>query len=260
MKEERNSLRWIEVEYPAEATGSLRIVRAANGKDLERIVLDRNLLPEREVLHAQTIRHPLRRSSYIIARGTLRASLSSLLGTAPGDIVFTTGEHGKPMVGGAFFNISHSCDWTLVAISVSGEVGIDVQEMREETPIERIAARFFTEKENRALLEQTNHRERRELFFRIWTRKEAYVKALGSGLFRERAQMDIPLISDTFKIQAESPWRILSFKPSNDYWAALCSIATPQDMATYEWTIPPTKDISARSQKPQRSQLQQRSR
>ena len=239
MKEDRNSLRWIEVEDPAEATDALWVVRVGNGKRLERLVLDRQLLPEREILHAQTIRHPLRRSSYIIARGALRASLAPLLETAPRDIVFETGEHGKPMVHGAFFNISHSCDWTLVAISSHCEIGVDIQEMREETPIERIAARFFTDTEHLAILEERDHRARRELFFRIWTRKEAYVKALGSGLFLERGEMDVPLMSDQFGGGASPAWRMLSFKPAKDYWAAVCAADSLRGLATYEW-IPQT--------------------
>ncbi len=235
MNEESNSFQWEKIDDPATAADSLRIVKVGNGQRMEKLVLRRELLPDREILHARTIKHPLRRSSYIIARGALRASLSPMLDSAARDIVFETSEHGKPLVRGAFFNISHSCNWTVIAVSKHCEVGVDVQEMREETPIEQIAARFFTEKENLTLLDERDHKRRRELFFKIWTRKEAYVKALGSGLFREWAEMDVPLQAGEFGGAGESTWRMLSFKPANDYWAAVCAADTLDGMAAYEW-------------------------
>lgn len=92
------------------------------------------------------------------------------------------GENGKPYFiqpKGLFFNISHSGEWTVIALS-DGEVGCDIQKIG---PVDmRVAERYFTPEESEALAEAGNGA--RDLFFRIWTVKESYLKALGTGLAR----------------------------------------------------------------------------
>ncbi|MBB3113019.1 4'-phosphopantetheinyl transferase [Paenibacillus phyllosphaerae] len=105
------------------------------------------------------------------------------------DIRFCTGPYGKPYLAGKgpFFNFSHSGEW-VIAVFHHNEVGIDIEQIR---PMERdMAARFFAPEENMALAELSIE-EWTPRFYRLWTMKEAYVKASGSGL-------RIPLHSFTF--------------------------------------------------------------
>lgn len=106
--------------------------------------------------------------------------------------------HGKPRLvrpQGVFFNISHSGKWTVIALSDS-EVGVDVQQIR---PVDlRVAARFFTDSE-RELIENCGDGEK--LFYRIWTIKEAYLKASGEGLNRPLNSFEVKFTGGGVKIE-----------------------------------------------------------
>ncbi|MGH9535745.1 MAG: 4'-phosphopantetheinyl transferase family protein [Terriglobales bacterium] len=124
------------------------------------------------------------RRQFIAARGGLRRVLSGLLGVPATQLAFTYGPHGKPRVDsppqpGFFFNLSHAGEWALLAWTGAGEIGADIERLRPVTP--GLAERFFAPAEAAALAAQPEA-ERAAAFFRCWTRKEAYLKALGSGL------------------------------------------------------------------------------
>lgn len=109
-----------------------------------------------------------------------------------GDVIqFETNEYGKPRLKGCegiHFNVSHSGDWVICAIS-SEQVGVDVEQVKEKNL--DIAERFYAEEEYQTLL-QYEHPS--ELFYRYWTLKESYVKAEGKG-------MSIPFTSFAFRIE-----------------------------------------------------------
>ena len=97
------------------------------------------------------------------------------------DTKITYGKHGKPSLADypdIFYNISHSDGISACMIGES-ECGIDCEKVRSYRP--KVAKRVFSEKE-KALLESATGRERDLIFFRLWTLKEAYIKALGTGL------------------------------------------------------------------------------
>lgn len=112
------------------------------------------------------------------------------------DITFGANEYGKPFLLGAnniHFNISHSGNWVVCAIS-DFPVGIDVEVIK---PIDLdIAKRFFSEDEYSALLNQTEE-DKPKYFFKLWTLKESYIKAVGKGL-------SIPLNSFTVSVENNS--------------------------------------------------------
>ncbi len=113
-------------------------------------------------------------------RAPLRAVLSVYLGEEP---VFERGPHGKPGVRGHAleFSFSRSGEVALVAVAQDHPVGVDVERIRVGRPVERIARRMFAEDEI-AALESLSPPARAAAFHRCWTGKEAYVKALGTGL------------------------------------------------------------------------------
>jgi 4'-phosphopantetheinyl transferase len=127
------------------------------------------------------------RRRYIAAHAALREILSGYLGKSASDIVFTRNGFGKPFLydaegnGELSFNLSHSGELALAAFVRGRSIGADVEFMRPMRDFELIAADHFTQQE-RALLEQAATGRKGHAFYTCWTRKEAYIKAIGKGL------------------------------------------------------------------------------
>jgi len=137
-----------------------------------------------ELNRAERFRFENLKRSYIVSRGGLRVLLSHYLGCNPREIEFVCGQNGKPALRGMSpvrFNVSHSGDLALYAFTLDCELGVDVERLRELDDLESIASRFFCAAEASELL-SLRPEDRRSAFFRCWTRKEAYVKAVGDGL------------------------------------------------------------------------------
>ncbi len=124
------------------------------------------------------------RHSYVLAHGALRLLLSRYLNTSPKSIEFTFGQNGKPRLHGNSclrFNISHSGAIMACALTLGLEIGIDVEEIRSMQDLEGIARHTFCGGEVEDLMSLPPD-QRESSFFRCWTRKEAYIKAVGEGL------------------------------------------------------------------------------
>jgi 4'-phosphopantetheinyl transferase len=141
------------------------------------------------------------------ARGILRHLLGGYLGCAPEQVRFAYGEQGKPALAASgagldlHFNVSHSRQLALLGFALEREIGVDIEGHRELPDAEAIAERFFSPAE-RSALRAAAPAARRAAFFRIWTRKEAYIKALGEGLSR-------PLDSFDVSVRPDEPPRLL---------------------------------------------------
>ena len=119
---------------------------------------------------------------FTLARGSLRSILSQYLGTPANTIQFSYGTHGKPQLAKAHqssfeFNLSHSGDYALCALTKNHSIGIDIEKIRNRDPdyYLRLATRFFSRKECEAINSAHEH-DRTLFFFACWTRKEAYLK------------------------------------------------------------------------------------
>lgn len=113
------------------------------------------------------------REAYELSQGALRLLLGRYLNCAAQEVAFTLGEKGKPALrgdGGLGFNKSHTKGLALYGFAEGCEIGVDVEADREVPEQGDIAARYFSAD------------ERAEPFLRVWTRKEAYIKAVGGGL------------------------------------------------------------------------------
>ena len=106
----------------------------------------------------------------MISRAALRHVLGRELSLPPADIGFTLGTHGKPSVPQVEFNLSHSGEWALIAVS-DVPLGVDIEKIRERFDYRALAKRFLGA-EPRTV----------EAFFHLWTEREAYVKATGEGI------------------------------------------------------------------------------
>jgi 4'-phosphopantetheinyl transferase len=142
---------------------------------------------------------------WTVARGALRCILATYARCEPSVLVFRAGPHGKPdlawPVEDISFNLSHTGGLALVAITGSGRVGIDVEAVRSEIEIEDLSRRFFVPAEAAEILALSPD-ARLAAFFACWTRKEAFVKALGGGL-------SVPLDRFQVSVRRDQPARLL---------------------------------------------------
>jgi 4'-phosphopantetheinyl transferase len=125
----------------------------------------------------------------------LRRLISSYLGTTPADVCFVQNEFGKPRVQGDStigFNVSHSEDVAIIAVGQLAEIGVDVESVRPLTDLFGIAKSVFSVAEN-DVLQSLDDGERSSAFFTCWTRKEAYLKAIGVGLTLEPSSLTVGL-------------------------------------------------------------------
>ncbi len=144
----------------------------------------RALLSDRETARADRFAYDRHRRRYTLAQAHLRRVLSQLTGPAPQGIRFHFGKHGKPFLPeGPAFNQSHSEDRIMIAVASEGRVGVDIEEIRPVKYLLALADKNFATDEA-ARLHAAPEAERLTLFFRLWTRKEAFLKALGFGLRR----------------------------------------------------------------------------
>jgi len=138
------------------------------------------------------------RRRFIVGRARLRHLLASRLGVQPDAVELVYGPRGKPALARHFarsglrFNVSHANDVAVYAFALGREVGIDVEAVRVIRDADDIAARFFSRRENEAYL-ALDPRDRPLGFFNCWTRKEAFIKALGDGLYHPLDRFDVSL-------------------------------------------------------------------
>ena len=143
-----------------------------------------SLLAPGETERANRFRFEHLRRHFTVARGALRIFLGRYLGVAPANVELSTGPRGKPAVVAAealSFNVSHSGTIAMFAFTRGGEIGVDVEAMRPMPDLLDLANRFFCAEETAELMSLPAP-DRERAFFRCWTRKESYIKAIGEGL------------------------------------------------------------------------------
>jgi 4'-phosphopantetheinyl transferase len=115
--------------------------------------------------------------------GLLRILLGRLRTADPADLVFQVGPHGKPeLPEGPSFNVSHSGEWWFCGVALDGRVGVDVEVHRPLADLVDLARATFHADEAGDVLARPSDSSRRDAFFRVWSRKEAFIKAVGMGL------------------------------------------------------------------------------
>ncbi|MFT6078168.1 MAG: 4'-phosphopantetheinyl transferase [Planctomycetota bacterium] len=178
---------------------------------------------------------------YQIGHGALRLILAGYLDVAATDIEFRTGPRGKPyLVSEALqFNLSHSGKLALIAVATS-ELGVDVEKVRHLESLTPIAQRHFSNSEFAKLDEL--HGDARELgFYRCWTRKEAYIKALGEGLSLALDSFEVSLCEDPQFLAChdgrEDPadWSMLDVSPGPEFVGAIAMRAKQPVVRTFRF-------------------------
>lgn len=181
-----------------EETALLHIRWSLTGDAAELASL-RPILNENETRRADRFRVEPPRACYILTWGILRILLGALTATPPREIAFEFGPHGKPYLPNSknperlMFNISHSGDDILFALTRCAEIGVDVETARERTMMEPIAERHYHPNEIRDL-KKCKGPAFVDRFYEYWTLKEAWIKALGRGLSYPIATLDFSAV------------------------------------------------------------------
>jgi 4'-phosphopantetheinyl transferase len=152
------------------------------------------LSPE-EQARAQRFRNTSQGAQWAYFHACVRQILAAYTGQAPTELHFSAGAHQKPLLCDAnpcvYFNLSHSGDLALLAVTGCAPIGVDLEQQRDLHDMDALVQRFFSPAEQTDYRQHPNS-ERSECFYRIWTRKEALIKANGSGLSAPLSAFDVP--------------------------------------------------------------------
>lgn len=212
--------------------GEVHIWRVALDRAPDVTSLEQHLAAD-ERARADRFRFARDRRRYVVTRGVLRTLLGHMLRLPPEQIRLQYGPEGKPSLAPGHgsraerlqFNVAHSHEVALLALAWEAALGVDVEYMRQLNDAEQIARRFFSAQEVASFVE-TPAEQKRTAFFRIWTRKEAFIKAIGKGLSQRL---------DAFNVMAEdghaldyvvldnkpTRWRLWDLHAGAHYGAAL---------------------------------------
>jgi 4'-phosphopantetheinyl transferase len=186
------------------------------------------------------------RRRFIAARGRLRLLLGGYLGVPPEGVDLAERPGGKPCLRASAedlrFNVSHSGGLALLAFSRGRELGVDLEKEREVPEMGSIAERFFSPAEVAAWRGLPDG-ERRSAFFRCWTRKEAFLKALGEGLARPLDTFDVTLRPDEvarlLRVEGEPAvaerWHLIDVEVPAGFQAALAVEGPLGPVSSRDW-------------------------
>jgi len=193
-----------------------------------------SLLSQDEVERAGRFCFERDRSHYIAGRGLLRSILGSYLKTDPAQIEFVYGQFGKPALKTGQgdktleFNVSHSKDLAVYAFNWNHQLGVDVEYIKPMPDMDDFSERYYSPRET-AFLNSLPGAQKEAAFFKLWTSKEAFLKANGSGLTEPLNEVEVSMETDgtlelisigKVKGQTEN-WHLEIFNPVPGYQAAL---------------------------------------
>lgn len=187
----------------------------------------KTILSHEEQKRGDRFHFPIHRRRHLAAHTYVRQILARYLNLPAQEIEFSYNAHGKPEITHHAllqFNLSHSKDLALLAVSMNHPVGIDL-EFFSARPYEGIGSHIFSLDENYALQHLSNPMKPLG-FFHLWSQKEALIKACGLGLSYPTKQLTLPLIPPVdetiYDALHKTHWRILSFMPTVACCAAVC--------------------------------------
>lgn len=199
-------------------------------------------LSAEECLRAAQFRFRRSRRRFVVGRGRLREILGQRTCRDPHSLRFAYGPNGKPELADSSvrFNLSHCEGVALLAVTCGRDVGVDVERLRPVADLELVAERFFSSLEVRALRALPTAK-RDAAFLRCWTRKEAYVKAVGGGLSMGLRDFAVSLHD------GEPAGIVWAAEPSEARRWSVSDLSTyvPRHLAALVVPVPPEIDLPA---------------
>jgi len=185
----------LDIELPAD---EIHVWYACLEQPVSRFQRLKQLLSPDESMRAERFHFEEDRKRFIACHGILRTILGRYLNVDPSRLQFCNGKNGKPSLVDTLgsesirFNSSKSNGVALFAFTRGREIGVDIEHIRDIPEMEQIAERFFSVKEN-AAFHTLPQSKKKEAFFNCWTRKEAFIKAIGEGLYCHLDKFDVSL-------------------------------------------------------------------
>jgi len=203
-----------------------------------------NWLTAEELQRADRFRVPTSRNQHVVGRGMTRKLLAGLANPSPHDlhassaiepsqIVFSFTPYGKPFVVAPApairpFNVAHTDSMVLFTHTTSGSIGVDVERISRKTDV-ALAERYFAKPEVQYVLDHIDPDKQLQAFLRVWTLKEAFIKAIGTGLSMPLADFAFADIDDLRpKVHMLNPilgngdrWQFITFAPADGYVGAV---------------------------------------
>ncbi len=206
--------------------------------------------PERE--RAERFHFARHRNRFIAGRGALRAIVAQYLQTEPNALEFVYGLQGKPALAQPFagsglqFNLAHSDELALLAVTRAGPIGVDVERVRPLKDAEDLVERFFSKREN-DLFRTLAPDQKPAAFFNLWTRKEAWLKATGEGIAYSLKRVEVSFLpGEPAKLLAlpeagtvGAPWSLRELSPHRAFAAALAVAAPELRLRCWRWEPAP---------------------
>jgi 4'-phosphopantetheinyl transferase len=191
---------------------------------------------------------PKDRNRFIVARGTLRNILSRYLHINPSQIKFSYTSQGKPYLTdssnceGLCFNLSHSHDMALYAFTLRKEVGVDLEYIRHDFEWSDIEGMFLSQRE-KSRLREISENTRYKKYYTYWTRKEAFLKSVGTGLATDPKDVDVIkqsgqsdwVMQPNQIIGSHRQWSLLDLDLGSGYAASLAVEGKDIKLKCWKW-------------------------
>jgi 4'-phosphopantetheinyl transferase len=218
------------------AIGIVEVPEASAGRvDVWTVWLGREaaapeLLSSDEAARASRFVFDRHRRRYVACRSTLRVLLGSYLGEPASDLCFTYTNYGKPELAGRAisFNVSHCDDLALIAVTLKHRLGVDIERLRPLEDLDGVAWTVFSSSEL-ATLDTVPRHLKADAFFNCWTRKEAFIKAVGEGFSFPLKEFDVTLrpgeAAELVSIRAggseAQDWALFDLRPAEEFVGAV---------------------------------------
>jgi len=197
-----NNILWsLPPDHLSLGTSDVHVWAAHLDPPTEELVRFAASLSRDEQERAARFRFERHRIRFIAARGVLRSILATHLDCAPHELQFEYGRNGKPVLATPFadiglsFNLAHSEDLALIAVTRAKSIGVDVEQIRPVTDVDELVTRFFSPCES-ALFQTLPTTQKDAAFFNLWTRKEAWLKATGEGIAHSLNRVEVTFLPD----------------------------------------------------------------